>query len=195
MFHLLCLLYLTFKTREMAFQLLRRTAWASNKAFKSRMTKTLTVNAVDLYSRSIEHLLCECEYYSELTWRWLGDIITQYLNTDAADLVPRVEIGQHTVIFNTVKKPCRNAPNSDVGTGGAEPKDGGLGIFRPPRRLVRATVVHIGIVVSSWHTQSKIGLIFGQIRQNQSWRIALAAKGGHAGRSVPTSRKRTKTRI
>jgi hypothetical protein len=24
----------------------------------------------------------------------------QYLNTDAADLVPRVEIGQHTVIFN-----------------------------------------------------------------------------------------------
>jgi hypothetical protein len=40
--------------------------------------------------------------------------------------------------------PYRNAPNSDVDNGGAEPKEVGVGIFRPPRRLVRATVVHIG---------------------------------------------------
>ncbi len=45
----------------------------------------------------------------------------------------------------TIKKPCRNAPNSDVDNGGAEPNDVGVGILRPPRRLVRATVVHIGI--------------------------------------------------
>jgi hypothetical protein len=45
----------------------------------------------------------------------------------------------------TVKKPCRNAPNSDVDNGGSEPKGVGVGIFRPQRRLVRTTVVHIGI--------------------------------------------------
>jgi hypothetical protein len=83
----------------------------------------------------------------------------QYLNTDAADLVPRVEI-EHTVIFNTVKKPCRNAPNSDVGTGGAEPKDGRLGIFRPPRRLVRATVVHIGISRSFFYSENPSPVTF-----------------------------------
>jgi hypothetical protein len=43
------------------------------------------------------------------------------------------------------KKPCRNAPNSDVYNGGSEPKDEGVGILRPSSRLVRATVVHIGI--------------------------------------------------
>jgi hypothetical protein len=50
-----------------------------------------------------------------------------------------------TSVACTVKKPCRNAPNSDVDNGGSEPNDVGVGIFRPPRRLVRATVVHIGI--------------------------------------------------
>jgi hypothetical protein len=50
-----------------------------------------------------------------------------------------------TIVYTyTVKKPCRNVPNSDVDNGGAEPKNVGVGIFRPPRRLVRATVVHIG---------------------------------------------------
>jgi hypothetical protein len=43
----------------------------------------------------------------------------------------------------TVKKPCRNAPNSDVDNGGAEPKD--IGIFRYPRLLVCATISHIEI--------------------------------------------------
>jgi hypothetical protein len=38
--------------------------------------------------------------------------------------------------------------NSDVDNGGADPKDVWVGIFRPPRRSVRATVVHIGISIS-----------------------------------------------
>ncbi len=49
------------------------------------------------------------------------------------------------VVDALLKKPCRNAPNSDADNGGAEPNDVGVGIFRPPRRLVRATVVHIRI--------------------------------------------------
>jgi hypothetical protein len=52
----------------------------------------------------------------------------------------------------TVKKPCRNAPNSDVDNGGAEPNNVGVEIFRPPRRLVRATIVHIGISRSFFYS-------------------------------------------
>ncbi len=43
-------------------------------------------------------------------------------------------------------------PNSDVDNGGAEPKDLGVGIFRPPRRLVRATDVHVGISRSFFYS-------------------------------------------
>ncbi len=59
-----------------------------------------------------------------------------------------------TLSVYTVKKPCRNAPNSDVDNGGAEPKDVGVGIFRPPCRLVSATVVHIGILRSIFYSVS-----------------------------------------
>jgi hypothetical protein len=51
-----------------------------------------------------------------------------------------------------LKKPCRNAPNSDADNGGAEPSDVGVGIFQPPRRLVRATGVHIGISRSFFYS-------------------------------------------
>ncbi len=55
-------------------------------------------------------------------------------------------------LLYTVKKPCRNPPNSDVDNGGAEPNDVGVGIFRPSRRLVRATVVHVGISRSFFYS-------------------------------------------
>ncbi len=51
-----------------------------------------------------------------------------------------------------LKKPCRNAPNSDADNGGAEPNDMGVGIFRSIRRLVRATVVHIEISRSFFYS-------------------------------------------
>ncbi len=44
-----------------------------------------------------------------------------------------------------LKKAMSECANSDVDNGGAEPKAAGVGIFRPSRRLDRATVVHIGI--------------------------------------------------
>ncbi len=43
----------------------------------------------------------------------------KYLDTD---------ISRHRCLY-TVKKPCRNAVNSDVDNGGTEPKDVGVGIF------------------------------------------------------------------
>ncbi len=67
--------------------------------------------------------------------------------------VPKVRDTNNVVLRATLlKKPCRNAPNADVDNGGAEPKDVGVGIFRPPRRLVRSTVVHIGISRSFFYS-------------------------------------------
>jgi hypothetical protein len=47
----------------------------------------------------MEHFLCECEFYSELLWNRLGDVLTRQLNTKAVDLVLRVKLGQTNIIF------------------------------------------------------------------------------------------------
>jgi hypothetical protein len=51
----------------------------------------------------MEHLhtvLCDCKCNSELKWSRLGDIITRYININAADPVPRLELGQYkNIIF------------------------------------------------------------------------------------------------
>jgi hypothetical protein len=59
-----------------------------------------------------------------------------------------------------------NAPNSDVDNGGAEPKDVGVGNFRHPRHLVRATDVHIGISRSFFN--SVLYLLF---QENKSFGV------------------------
>jgi hypothetical protein len=48
----------------------------------------------------MEHLLCQCEYYSEPLWNKLAEILTMLLNDISLDKVLRVEIGQTNVIFN-----------------------------------------------------------------------------------------------
>ncbi len=47
---------------------------------------------------------------------------------------------------------CAKYADNDVDNDGAEPKDVGVGIFRPPRRLVRATVLQIGISLSFFYS-------------------------------------------
>jgi hypothetical protein len=48
----------------------------------------------------MEHLLCECEYYSELLWDRLSSILTELFNSTSIDRVPRVELGQSNIIYN-----------------------------------------------------------------------------------------------
>jgi hypothetical protein len=45
----------------------------------------------------MEHLLWECEYYSELLLNRLAEILTQLFNSIPAGQVPRVELGQINV--------------------------------------------------------------------------------------------------
>jgi hypothetical protein len=48
----------------------------------------------------MEHLLCECEFYSELIWDKLAEGLTMLLNDASVDRVPRIELGQTNIIFN-----------------------------------------------------------------------------------------------
>jgi hypothetical protein len=53
---------LTSKTQETAFQILNRTIWTNKKAFKSRMRLDPNCEGCGKVE-TMEHLLCECEYY------------------------------------------------------------------------------------------------------------------------------------
>jgi hypothetical protein len=98
-FHLLRLPSLTSKTRETAFQILNRTTWTNNKAFKSRMRDNPNCERCG-NPETMEHMVCECLHYAQPLWIKLGQVITKYLNLISIDHVPRVEYSQLNIIFN-----------------------------------------------------------------------------------------------
>jgi hypothetical protein len=61
-YNILHLPAITSKTRETAFQILNRTIWTNNKAFKSRMRPDPHCERCKKVE-TMKHLLCECEYY------------------------------------------------------------------------------------------------------------------------------------
>ncbi len=63
------------KTRERAFQVLKRTVWSNNKAFKSR-TRLDPYCEQCGYNGTVEHLLCVCMNFSQLLGIHQEEIIT-----------------------------------------------------------------------------------------------------------------------
>jgi hypothetical protein len=51
-------------------------------------------------TETMEHLLCECENYSEPLWSKLAESLTRLFNDISTDGVPRVDLGQANVIYN-----------------------------------------------------------------------------------------------
>jgi hypothetical protein len=98
-FQLLRLPSLTSKTRETAFQVLNRTVWTNNKAFKSRIRDNPNCERCGL-TETMEHTLCECLHYAQLLWIKLGEVITKYLNSISTEYVPKVEYSQLNIIYN-----------------------------------------------------------------------------------------------
>jgi hypothetical protein len=66
------------KTKENAFQVLNRTIWTNNKAFKSHMRDDDECPYCGR-TETMEHLLMFCENYAELQWEDLSKYITQLL--------------------------------------------------------------------------------------------------------------------
>jgi hypothetical protein len=98
-FQLLRLPSLTSKTREIAFQVLNRTVWTNNKAFKSRMRNDQKCERCGI-TETMEHTLCECLYYVQLLWVRLGNVLTKYMNSISTEYVLKVEYSQLNIIYN-----------------------------------------------------------------------------------------------
>ena len=90
---------ITSKTKETIFQILNRTIWTNNKAFKSRMRPDPNCDRCNNLE-TMEHLLYECEFYSSLIWDQLGTAFTRQFNTMTEDYVPRVELNFKHIVFN-----------------------------------------------------------------------------------------------
>jgi hypothetical protein len=74
--HILRLPWLTSKMQELAFPILNRTAWTNNKVFMLRMRPYSKCDHCGKVE-TMEHLLCECEHYSEPLWHHFSEIITR----------------------------------------------------------------------------------------------------------------------
>jgi hypothetical protein len=73
---------ITSNAQEIAFQILNRTIWNNKKAFKSGKHPNPGCERCGR-TETMEHLLCECEYYSEPLWEGLGAILTELFNTSS----------------------------------------------------------------------------------------------------------------
>jgi hypothetical protein len=98
-FKILHISNITSKTKETIFQILNRTIWTNNKAFKSRLRPDPNCDRCGNVE-TMEHLLHECGHYSSLIWEKLGNSLTRCLNELSDDLVPRIELGFKHIIFN-----------------------------------------------------------------------------------------------
>jgi hypothetical protein len=87
------------KTKETIFQILNRTIWTNNKAFKSGRRPDPNCDRCG-DTENMEHLLYECDHYSRLLWERIGKILTRYLIWLSEDYIPRVELGFRQIIFN-----------------------------------------------------------------------------------------------
>ncbi len=87
------------KTKEMVFQILNRTIWTQNKAFKSgRVPDALCYRCEEV--ETMEHLLYSCEHYSAKIWDLAGKALTLAISHHSGDYVPTLVITPLEIIFN-----------------------------------------------------------------------------------------------
>jgi hypothetical protein len=98
-YHVLNIPDLTSKTKETAFQVLNRTVWTNNKAFKSKLTPSPNCERCGTIE-TMEHLLVECEYYSEQVWQETSTILTRGIAEYTQQYVSRINLTPLEIVFN-----------------------------------------------------------------------------------------------
>jgi hypothetical protein len=87
------------KTKETVFQILNRTIWTQNKAFKSgRATDARCYRCEEI--ETMEHLLYCCEHYSAKIWDLAGKSLTLALSHYSGEYIPAVVLTPLEIIFN-----------------------------------------------------------------------------------------------
>ena len=87
------------KTKEMAFEVLNRTIWTNNKAYKSGLTQSPNCDRCG-QTETMEHLLHDCEYYSTPLWEEVGAMITAGIQERKGEEVARMALTAREIIFN-----------------------------------------------------------------------------------------------
>ena len=89
------------KTKEVSFQILNRTIWTNNKAYKSGRENADKRCVHCNEDETMEHLLHQCENYSAILWREYSTLITETLkkHNNTQD-IPRIDFDPTHIIFN-----------------------------------------------------------------------------------------------
>jgi hypothetical protein len=95
----LALPFLSSKTKETAFQILNRTIWTNNKAYKSGMcTSPLCFRCDEI--ETMEHLLYLCPNYAEKVWSEFGCMLTRTITQFSNEYTARIELTPKEIVFN-----------------------------------------------------------------------------------------------
>jgi hypothetical protein len=87
------------KTKETVFQILNRTIWTQNTAFKSgRATDPLCYRCAE--TETMEHLLYCCEHYSAKIWDLARKALTLSLSQHSGEYILAVVLTPLEIVFN-----------------------------------------------------------------------------------------------
>ena len=89
------------KTKETAFQILNRTTWTNNKAFKSGKRDNPNCDYCG-QTETLEHLLHNCDEYSAEVWTELGHSLTAALTTHSGTEIPTIQFTPLEIIYNKI---------------------------------------------------------------------------------------------
>jgi len=87
------------KTKETVFQILNRTIWTQNKAFKSGMAPDACCYRCDEVE-TMEHLLYACENYSAKIWDLAGRALTLAISGHTGDYIPMIDLTPLEITYN-----------------------------------------------------------------------------------------------
>jgi hypothetical protein len=98
-FGALSLPFMSSKTKETTFQVLNRTIWTNNKAFKSGThTSPLCFRCNEI--ENMEHLLYLCPSYAEKVWLEAGHFLTRAVTQFSAEYTARIDLTPKEIVFN-----------------------------------------------------------------------------------------------
>jgi hypothetical protein len=86
------------KTKEISFQIINRTLWTNNKAYKSGIRDDPACPVCER-TETIEHLVADCDNYSYLRWTDLNQALTNTLRAETPNIA-RIELTFQNILFN-----------------------------------------------------------------------------------------------
>ena len=98
-FRVTTMAHLPCKTKETAFQILNRTVWTNNKAFKSGRRDDPNCDWCE-ETETMEHLLYGCDNHTSLLWREISTLMTRLITRLAGKQVARMDYTPKEIVYN-----------------------------------------------------------------------------------------------